>query len=237
MSAKTNPAKSRKFRSLPWVLVSLMGLTCTATLVLAQADSSSIRQRGFEAFRLGQLGNSGANLYVSRAGRVEVINKWDLNEDGYPDLLMSNDHDQFEAVDAFIYWGGTQGFSSLLPPLWKEMPLAQVLFDLADHPPRVTRLPAFGGGKSAIADFNRDGYPDIVFCNYIHYYPGVRAAYVYWGGADGYSASRRTELPTTWADGVAAADLNGDGYPDLVFANEGTEQGLADISRPASGDS
>jgi len=214
-----------------------MGLLCTGALVLAQAPPHSIRQRGFEDFRKGQLGNSGANLYVSQHGRVEVINKWDLNADSYPDLLMSNDHDVYEAVDAFIYWGGPKGYTSLLPDLWKEMPLAQVLFDLTDHPGNITRLPAFGGGKSAIADLNQDGYPDIIFCNYIHNYPGVRTAYIYWGSANGYTSSHRTELPTNWADGVAAADLNGDGYPDLVFANLGTEPGSEDFSPLTTNDS
>src|SRR5215472_8631876 len=215
-------------------LAGLMGLLCTAALVLGQAVPHSIRHRGFEDFRKGKLGNSGANLYVSQNGRVEVINKWDLNGDGYPDLLMSNDHDVYEAVDAFIYWGGPKGYTSLLPDLWKEMPLAQVLFDLTDRPGNITRLPAFGGGKSAIADLNRDGYLDIVFCNYIHNYPGVRTAYIYWGGTNGYTIFHRTELPTNWADGVAAADLNGDGYPDLVFANLGTEPGNEDFSPPTT---
>ena len=236
MAAKERAARKRRLIAQLGGLAALIALLFAGTFVLGQAGSLSIRQRGFDDFRRGQLGNSGANLYVSRDGRVEVINKWDLNGDGYPDVLISNDHDEYEAVDALIYWGGPKGYTSLVPSLWKEMPLAQVLFDLLDHPANVTRLPAFGGGKSAIADLNRDGYPDIVFCNYIHNYPGLRTAYIYWGSAEGYTISHRTELPTNWADGVAVADLNGDGYPDLVFANRGTEEGLEDISPPTSSD-
>jgi len=195
--------------------------------VLAQ---EVIRQSGFRDFARGTPGNSGANLYVSRAGRVEVINTWDLNQDGYVDLLLSNDHNVMETVDALIYWGSSQGYRSLVPELWPERPLAQVVFGLMDHPAGVTRLPSFGGGRSVIADLNRDGYPDIVFCNYIHNYPGIRTAYIYWGGPRGFQRERRTELPTNWASGVAAADLNGDGYPELVFANQGVEPGLENIS-------
>ena len=45
-------------------------------------------------------------------------------------------------------------------------------------------------------------------------------AYIYWGGAAGFSAARRRELPTDGIAGFAAADLNRDGFPDLVCANE-----------------
>jgi hypothetical protein len=170
-------------------------------------------------------------LYVSRSGQVQAINRWDINGDGYNDILISCDHDDFETVDAFIYWGSDHGFTSLLPDLWQERPLAQLAFGLMGGNRGLTRLPAFGGGRSLIADLNRDGYPDIVFCNYIHNYPGLRTAYVYWGGAGGFHPANKTELPTNWAAGVAAADLNGDGYPDLVFANQGAEAGLENISR------
>ena len=194
------------------------------------AEAGAIRHSSFEDFSAGTLGNSGANLYVSRKGRVQVINHWDLNRDGWADLVMSNSHDIMETVDALVYWGSEKGPQSLLPPLWKQRPLAQVLFRLLDEKGGVTRLPSFGGGRSAIADFNRDGHPDIVFCNFIHNYPGVRYAYIYWGSRDGYLPGHRTELPTNWASGVEAADLNQDGYPDLIFANQGVELGLESIS-------
>ena len=129
-------------------------------------------------------------------------------------------------MDAFIYWGDAQqGYRSLLPDLWRSRPLAQVAFQLMDTEDHLTRLTSFGGGRSVVADLNRDGYPEIVFCNFIHNYPGLRTAYVYWGSANGYSTTNKTELPTNWASGVAAADLNADGYPELVFANRGVEPG------------
>ncbi|MBS1873303.1 MAG: VCBS repeat-containing protein [Acidobacteria bacterium] len=198
-----------------------------ALALLFAADTAADRR--YAEFASGSTGKSSANLYVSRSGRVETINRWDLNNDGYNDVLIANDHNVFETVDAFIYWNSPHGLTSLLPDLWKESPLAQVALDLMDHKSNLTRLATFGGGRSTIADLNGDGYPEIVFCNYIHNTPGNGIAYVYWGGADGYSLSRRTELPTLWATSVKAADLNNDGYPELIFANEGAETGLEDL--------
>ena len=215
----------------PWSVFLLSLLAPVTAFAAEPAAEKVIHQAGFEAFAKGTPGDAGANVYVSQRGRVEVINKWDLNDDGYVDLLLSNDHDVVETVDAFIYWGSPRGFHSLLPELWKDYPGSTLTFGLMDAAKGLTRLPAFGGGKSLIVDLNRDGLPDIVFSNYIHNYPGVRSAYVYWGHVDGYSVSRRTELPTIWAKGLAAEDLNGDGYPDLVFANEGAEAGSESISK------
>src|SRR6185312_5338566 len=209
-------------------------LTLLASASLPAQDKNKdkgIVQSGFDAFSRGTFGNGGENLYVSHSGVIQTINQWDINRDGYNDVLLSNDHDMDETVDAFIYWNRGKGFKSLLPDQWQRGPLAHVLFDLQDDKNSgITRLPTLGGGRAIVADLNNDGYPDIVFCNYIHNTPGIRTAYIYWGGPHGYSAGNRTELPTNWAYGVAAADLNGDGYPDLVFANEGAEAGIENLA-------
>jgi len=75
-----------------------------------------IRHRGFDDFIKGRLEDGGASLYVSRQGAIEIIPRWDLNNDGRVDLLMNQDHNQIENVDAFLYWGTPNGFQSVFPP-------------------------------------------------------------------------------------------------------------------------
>jgi hypothetical protein len=179
------------------------------------------RHARFEDFINGTCGKSGANVYVSRKGRVQVINKWDLNKDGYVDVIIPNDHGMTEVADALIYWNTPAGFRSLMPEFPKERPLSQLVFGLLDTDRRhFTRLPAFGGGRAIVADLNRDGYPDIVFCNYIHNYPGVRSAFIYWGSPTGYAPYLRSELQGFGAVSAKVADLNGDGKPDILLVNQ-----------------
>ena len=58
-------------RSLTW-----QAALCAALVAFSDSSTSDlIRHRGFEDFAKGTPGNSGHNVYVSRKGRVEVINK------------------------------------------------------------------------------------------------------------------------------------------------------------------
>ena len=65
-------------------------------------------------------------------------------------------------------------------------------------------MPSDGGGRSLVVDLNQDGYPELVFCNFIHNYSVHMMALVYWGSPDGYQRGHRTELPTLLAGGLAA---------------------------------
>lgn len=136
----------------------------------------------------------------------------DFNKDGYPDLVFANLGDyNFPFPPSLIYWGGPNGFS----------------------PTNRTELETHGVGGLAVADVNNDGWLDIVFANsagfppidqlmdYGQNYPWPNS-FIYTGGPNGFSKDRRIELPTKGATGVKVADLNKDGYPDLVFANAGS---------------
>ena len=67
-------------------------------------------QSTFEDFQSGRFEDAGANAYVSRQGRVQLINKWDLNDDGFLDVVFANSHSQAEKLDATIYWGNGRDF-------------------------------------------------------------------------------------------------------------------------------
>ena len=52
-------------------------------------------------------------------------------------------------------------------------------------------------------------------------------SYIYWGSQLGFDPSKRARLPTRGGEAVAVADLNMDGWPDIVFANSGLSYHVA----------
>ena len=150
----------------------------------------------FLDFSEGTLDDGGVNTYVTAAGEVQLINRYDLNQDGFLDIVLVNTHDNNAQVDLFIYWG------------------------LDDSGVRTrTRLPSDGGVAQAIADLDGDGNLDLVVANQANGVKQNLDSYVYWGSREGFQAERRLGLPTLGAAAAAVADLNQDGHLDLVFAN------------------
>ena len=186
---------------------------------------SWITHTSFEDFASGRIADGGTNLHIARSGQLEMTYRWDLNNDGYLDLLVIQDHNPLENTDVLVYWGKKGGPESILPPLPGHQPLARLLRQIRVRDQGVTRLPSDGGGRSLVVDLNQDGYPELVFCNFIHNYSVHMMALIYWGSPDGYQRGHRTELPTLLAGGLAAADFNGDGWVDLAFSNRGIEGG------------
>lgn len=67
-------------------------------------------------------------------------------------------------------------------------------------------------------DLNGDGYPEVVLANYREQYNYQTDSFIYWGSPDGcFAAEACTRLPTDHALQVVAADLNGDGFKELLF--------------------
>jgi hypothetical protein len=156
----------------------------------------------------GTLADGGANTYVAADGSIRLIHVTDLNRDGYVDLVAPTDHSQSDGrVDLSIYWGKSG---------WGRP---------GGSPAAATRLPTDRARAVAAADLDGDGHLDLVVANAgsdpWRPIDSGETSYIYWGTQKGFSAQRRTELPTQAAYSIAIADLDGDGSLDLVFANLG----------------
>jgi len=73
-------------------------------------------------------------------------------------------------------------------------------------------------GNLYSSDLNGDGVSELLFSNL-----AGSSSYLYWGqgapSSPSWNNSHRTELPSLGASGIAVADLNGDGRPDIVHGN------------------
>jgi hypothetical protein len=227
-------------------------------------------QQGFADFSKGHFGDGGANTYVSASGRIQLVNRFDLNNDGFIDLVFCNSHSQAERLDAAIYWGNSKDFDSshmtlvpnegaqwtvaadlngdgktdIISPsyangTWSKMESSIYYGDPAvakargatpkewtNYPfVKKVSLPTEAAQKAAVADLNKDGYPDIVFAlsaGFWEYRGGNALASpsrIFWGSKDGFDRKHFTDLEAAGAADAAIADLNNDGWPDVVFAN------------------
>jgi len=141
----------------------------------------------------------GVCTYLSPEAELRTIgNDWDLNDDGYLDLVVINEFElhfgkQVHDTYSYVFWGGEDGFRRA----------------------RCDSFSTHGAECAALADFNRDGWTDIVVANSTHPY-----SYVVYGSEKGYATARRDSFKARANHGsVSVADLNEDGWLDLVWSN------------------
>lgn len=168
---------------------------------LTNVCGGAIVETTFEDFADGTMRRSLGNLYVSADGTIRVVHTSDASGDGYPDLVFANFVDDLNRFDlsSYVYLGSESGFA-------REA--------RAD-------LPTSGAITASSADLNADGFVDLVFSCHIDNF-GRRdiGSRIYWGSEQGFSADELDLLPTFSASGNAIADLDNDGYLDIVFANQ-----------------
>lgn len=154
------------------------------------------KESGFADFADGEFGNGGQNIYVSAGGVLQRIFRFDVNQDGYMDLLFVNSQD------------------------FNERPPAYIISDALTRP-QIIELPTLGAYSAAIGDLNGDGYDDLVIANQCNGTHSDITAYVYYGSPEGLTERYKLELPAPDSRGVAIGDFNGDGRMDIAFASSG----------------
>ena len=154
------------------------------------------RTEGFEAFRRGSFGNGGQNIFVSRAGLLQRIHRFDLNGNGFVDLVFCNSQSHYEKPDTLIYTDPLSNRSR---------------YGVRTH----------GCRAATVADLNGDGYDDLVLGSFKDGLATDLNAMVYYGSPDGLTESYHIELPAPRCTAVAAGDFDGDGRVDLAFLTDG----------------
>jgi hypothetical protein len=128
----------------------------------------------------------------------------DLNDDGLYDMVtcqyLNNSGNSYDTSSS-IYWNSINGFNNNF----------------------ITALETYGCRDVEITDANQDGYPDLIFISHVSgwtsNYSYTTTSYIYYGSASGYSINNRDSLQSYGSLGGRVADLNYDGYPDLILSN------------------
>jgi len=163
---------------------------------MALSGATTWTEDSFDDFRDGQFMDGGSNLYVSARGRLQIINRWDLNGDGHLDIVIPSGHGHTEKEDIYVYLNSGK--------------------DIDGHS-RI-RVPANGSRDGVVHDFNKDGYADLAVTNNDNGTTDWTNTFVYYGTEEGFSAQQRTTLPSRAGTDIAVGDFNHDGWSDLALA-------------------
>ena len=163
-----------------------------------------------EDFAYGKF-DGGGNLYASPKGDIQVVNSWDLNQDGWLDIFFSNySNDTSYNIFSDIYWGSEKGFNLK----------------------NKTSLLTHASIAHAVADLNNDGFMDIIYGSWQNKEHDMNEysiekrnrffgsySLIYWGENNGFNTTNYSEIFTYAPTGISVADINNDGYLDIIFGS------------------
>ncbi|MEX0729031.1 MAG: VCBS repeat-containing protein [Planctomycetaceae bacterium] len=187
MSFALKAAEFRRFLVLG--LVFFIGIES-----LLADDAVRLVDDSYADFSQGTSDDGGNNLYVSRDGSLRTINRYDLNDDGFLDVIFNCTHNTYQMLPATA---GSIGEN-------REATSADIMVE--------------GSQQADLGDLNQDGYIDIVFCpNPIGVHHDRRFVMIAWGGPEGWLPERiNSPLPTNGAAMVRIVDVNADGWADIA---------------------
>lgn len=159
-------------------------------------------------------------------GRGRNIAVADYNGDGWMDIFIGNDKPRGTAGDP------CDNPANNYPNWNSKVFLNQGGTGFVYAPQYSTMQPAAGIGCALTLDYNRDGLPDLLACNYKTNKPEL-----YRNTGTGFVESAKTFGLTPITD-ATLGDINGDGIPDLVMSDQqgflyrlGTATGLGAAKR------
>jgi len=151
--------------------------------------------KGFNAISKGTFGNAGQNLYVSKKGVLQRIWQFDVNGDGYVDILVANSH----------------GFN--------EHPNTHIITDPTGEE-KLQEVLTQDGQAGFVTDLNGNGYDDLIIATANDGHHMDLSSYVYFGGKDGITENRKIDLAAKGCTCVAVGDVNGDGKREICYLVE-----------------